>query len=64
LDTKISEKDSEEQLTVRKRMRNEKTVKEGVDLLKLDSDRTLGDLESSFELILVTLSKAFGLKPK
>jgi hypothetical protein len=64
LDTKISEKDSEEQLTVRKRIRNEKTVKEGVDLLKLDSDRTLGDLESSFELILVTLSKAFGLKPK
>jgi hypothetical protein len=45
-------------------LRNEKTVKEGVDLLKLDSERTLGDLDSSFELILVTLSKAFGLKPK
>ena len=32
--------------------------------MKLDAERPLGDLESSFELILVTLSKAFNLKPK
>lgn len=47
-----------------KRVRPEKVVRDGVDLLKIDPDKSLGDAESSFELILITLSKAFNLKPK
>lgn len=47
-----------------KRLRIEKTVKDGVDLLNINPEKSLGDAESSFELILITLSKAFNLKPK
>ena len=39
-------------------------VKDGVDLLVIDASRSFEELESSFELILVTLSHAFNLKPK
>ena len=41
-----------------------KKVKDGVDILKIDADKPLGDCESSLELILITLSKAFNMKPK
>lgn len=47
-----------------RRARIEKTVKETVDLIKLDVNKPLGELESSFEFILVTLSKAFKMKPQ
>jgi hypothetical protein len=36
-------------------------VKDGVDLLVIDASRSFEELESSFELILVTLSNAFNL---
>ena len=47
-----------------KRVRIDKTVKEGVDINTLDTSKALEDLESSFEIILVTLSRAFKLKVK
>ena len=42
----------------------DKKVKDGVDILKLDSAKVLADCDSSLELILITLSKAFKMKPK
>jgi len=47
-----------------RRTRLERVVKDGVDLISLDSNKPFNDLESSFELVLITLSKAFNLKPK
>ena len=41
-----------------------KKVKDGVVILKLDAEKPLSDCESSLELILITLSKAFNMKPK
>jgi len=41
-----------------------KQVKDGVDLLNLDTETEIDQLDSSLEVILVTLSKAFGMKPK
>jgi hypothetical protein len=43
---------------------DDKKVKDGVDILKLDQDKILTDCDSSLELILITLSKAFSMKPK
>ena len=47
-----------------RRTRIERVVKDGVDLMSLDAGKPFAELESSFELVLVTLSQAFGLKPK
>ena len=54
----------DDEIMSERRVRIERTVKDGVDLLGIDASKALGDLESSFEMILVTLSKAFNLKPK
>jgi hypothetical protein len=47
-----------------RRTRTERVVKDGVDLMNLEANKPSAELESSFELVLVTLSKAFNLKPK
>jgi hypothetical protein len=39
-------------------------VKDGVDILTMNADREIVDTESSLELILNTLCKAFVMKPK
>jgi hypothetical protein len=39
-------------------------VRDGVDLMALDASKSFEELSSSFELILITLSQAFNLKPK
>lgn len=41
-----------------------KFVKDGVDILALDSSKAIGECDSSLELILVTLSKSFNMSPK
>ena len=41
-----------------------KKVKDGVDILKLKEDKMLSDCDSSLELILITLSQSFNMKPK
>lgn len=41
-----------------------KQVKDGVDILALDPSKDTSECDSSLELILVTLSKAFGMSPK
>jgi len=42
----------------------EKKVKDGVDILALDAGMNVENCDSSLELILVTLSKAFAMSPK
>jgi hypothetical protein len=64
MQTSMNIPENDEDIMSERRVRIERTVKDGVDLLGLDANKALGDLESSFELILVTLSKAFNLKPK
>lgn len=64
MQTSMNIPEHDEEIMSERRVRIERTVKDGVDLLGLDANKALGDLESSFELILVTLSKAFNLKPK
>ena len=39
-------------------------VKDGVDILNLQTDKPFSEIESSLELILVTLCQAFNMKPK
>ena len=41
-----------------------KVVKDGVDILALDSNKAIQECDSSLELILVTLSKSFNMSPK
>ena len=41
-----------------------KVVKEGVDILTMNSERPLVDTESTLEYILNTLCRAFEMKPK
>ena len=40
------------------------TVKDGVDILNLDTDKNLSESESSLEMILISLCKAFSMKSK
>jgi len=42
-----------------KETKQEKKVKDGVDILALEADMNVENCDSSLELILVTLSKAF-----
>jgi hypothetical protein len=39
-------------------------VKDGVDILQMSHEKDPEETESTLELILNTLSKAFGMKPK
>ncbi len=39
-------------------------MKDGVDILTMNAEREIVDTESSLELILNTLCKAFSMKPK
>jgi len=39
-------------------------VKDGVDILTMNAEREIADTESTLELILNTLCKAFSMKPK
>lgn len=39
-------------------------MKDGVDILTMNADREPADTESTLELILNTLCKAFSMKPK
>jgi len=41
-----------------------KVIKEGVDILTMNSERPLVDTESTLEYILNTLCRAFEMKPK
>ena len=47
-----------------KRFKLDKKVKDGVDILGLDASKDIETCDSSLELILVTLSKAFSMSPK
>ena len=43
---------------------NIEVVKDGVDILTMNAEREIADTESTLELILNTLCKAFSMKPK
>lgn len=45
-------------------LKQKKIVKDGVDILNLDSKKKPADCDSSLELILITLSEAFSMSPK
>ena len=45
-------------------VKDPKIVKDGVDILALDSSKAISECDSSLELILVTLSKSFNMSPK
>jgi hypothetical protein len=57
----IDIQEQNEEMSEGKRVRIERIVKEGVDLNTLDASKPFCDLESSFELILASLSRAFNM---
>ena len=45
-------------------IKEQRVVKDGVDILALDAKKPIGDCDNSLELILITLSSAFQMNPK